>query len=122
MSDEPTTEQQHDGAGSVEEIETPCGLTSCGEEIKEEITRPSCLECVEKHLGSALVLMTECRNGYPHRLLAIGHLHEAEDESQQWPELHAMVRQVRKDFQQHNKTPNYERLAELIEQVKSSGT
>jgi len=47
----------------------------------EPITRPSCLECVEKHLGAAYVLVTESREGYAHRLRAIGHLFEAEDES-----------------------------------------
>lgn len=26
-------------------------------------TRPSCIECVEKHLGAALVLLTEAREG-----------------------------------------------------------
>mgnify|MGYP006304181587 CR=1 FL=1 len=26
-------------------------------------TRPSCIECVEKHLGAALVLLTETREG-----------------------------------------------------------
>jgi hypothetical protein len=27
-------------------------------------TRPSCIECVEKHLGAACVLLTEAREGY----------------------------------------------------------
>lgn len=55
-----------------------------GNEVRMElpVTRPSCLECVEKHLGAAWVLLAEYRDGYPHRLRAIGHLHEAEDESQ----------------------------------------
>ena len=30
------------------------------------VTRPSCLECVEKHLGAAWVLLAEHRDGYPH--------------------------------------------------------
>ena len=41
-------------------------------------TRPSCIDCVEKHLGAALVLLTETREGYAYRLRAIGHLFEAE--------------------------------------------
>lgn len=49
------------------------------------VTRTSCLECIEKHLGAAYVLLTETRDGYAHRLRAIGHLHEAEDESQEFP-------------------------------------
>ncbi len=49
---------------------------------------PRYRKCVEKHLGAAYVLLTETREGYAYRLRAIGHLFEAEDESQQWPELH----------------------------------
>lgn len=63
------------------------------------VTRPSCLECVEKHLGAAWVLLAEYRDVYPHHLRAIGHLHEAEDESQAMPELHLAIRQSRKAYQ-----------------------
>ena len=28
------------------------------------VTRASCLECIEKHLGAAYVLLTETRDGY----------------------------------------------------------
>ena len=66
----------------------PCCGEKTGTSATGPVTRPSCLECVEKHLGAAWVLLAETRDGYPHRLRAIGHLHEAEDESQQWPELH----------------------------------
>lgn len=95
-----------------------CG---CGQSIavvgNYPITRPSCLECVEKHLGAAWVLLTEYRDGYPHRLRAIGHLHEAEDESQAWPELHLAIRQARKEFQQTGQMPDFERLAEIAGKV-----
>jgi len=78
----------------------PCG---CGKASTARttllITRPSCLECVEKHLGAAWVLLAEYRDGYPHRLRAIGHLHEAEDESHEWPELHNAIRAARKSYQ-----------------------
>ena len=60
------------------------------------LTRASCIECVEKHIGAACVLMSECRQGYSYRLRVIGHLHEAEDESQEWPELHVAIREARK--------------------------
>ena len=94
----------------------PCG---CGKKtpIPENLptTRPSCLECVEKHLGAAWVLMTEHRSGYAHRLLAIGHLHEAEEESQAWPELHAALRQARKAYQYAGTVPDFERLAMLVQ-------
>jgi hypothetical protein len=60
------------------------------------------MECVEKHLGAALVLMGEAEAGYPeHKLLAIGHLHEAADESaDRMPELSALLRDIRKRYQQ----------------------
>jgi len=68
---------------------------------------------VEKHLGAAWVLLAEYRDGYPHRLRAIGHLHEAEDESQEWPELHRAIREARKAYQQNGTMPEFEVLAEL---------
>ena len=74
-------------------------------------TRPSCLECVEKHLGAAWVLISEHQNGYPNRLLAIGHLFEAEDESQEWPDLHAAIRAARKAYQADGTMPDWDKLA-----------
>jgi hypothetical protein len=76
--------------------------------------RPSCLECVEKHLGAAWVLLAEARDGYATRLRAIGHLHEAEDESQAWPELHNAIRDARKAYQQTGTVPDFEALARLV--------
>jgi len=74
-------------------------------------TRLSCVECVEKHLGAALVLLTEAREGYAYRLRAIGHLFEAEDESQAWPELHAAIRTARKAYQADGTLPDWNTLA-----------
>jgi hypothetical protein len=68
---------------------------------------------VEKHLGAAWVLLAEYRDGYPHRLRAIGHLHEAEDESQAWPELHRAIRDARKVYQSEGRMPEFETLANL---------
>ena len=43
--------------------------------------RKSCVACALKHLAQAEILLTEAALGYPkHRLLAIGHLAEAESE------------------------------------------
>jgi hypothetical protein len=93
----------------------PCG---CGAKTAARanaaITRPSCLECVEKHLGAAWVLIAEHRDGYPHRLRSIGHLHEAEDESQVWPELHNAIRGARKAYQQTGAMPDFAALAQGI--------
>ena len=85
---------------------------------RKQVTRPSCLECVEKHVGAAWVLITEHQNGYPHRLLAIGHLHEAEEESQAWPELSAAIREARKAYQRTGEMPDFERLSGIVANAK----
>ena len=98
----------------------PCGFGKASAPRRHvSPTRPSCLECVEKHLGAAWVLITEHRNGYPHRLLAIGHLHEAEEESQAWPELHAAIREARKEYQSVGQMPNVLHLGMLIRQIQN---
>jgi len=93
----------------------PCG---CGKKTTMRqlpTTRPSCVECVQKHLGAAWVLISEHRSGYAHRLLAIGHLFEAEDESQEWPDLHAAIRVARKAFQADGTMPDWDTLAEMAQ-------
>lgn len=57
------------------------------------------------------MLLTETREGYAHRLRAIGHLFEAEDESQAWPDLHAAIRETRKAYQAAGTLPDWEALA-----------
>jgi hypothetical protein len=84
-------------------------------------SRPSCIECVEKHLGAAYVLLTEACEGYTYRLRAIGHLFEAEDESQEWPDLHAAIRQARKAYQADGTIPDWEVLATMIATTLRSG-
>ena len=93
-------------------------------------TRPSCIECCEKHLGAAYVLLTELNDlpddpaerhqGFSRRLRAIGHLFEAEDESQEWPELHTAIRQVRKAYQADGQMPDFEHIAALANGVRTS--
>ena len=85
------------------------------------VTRASCLECIEKHVGAAYVLLTETRDGYAHRLRAIGHLHEAEDESQAWPDFHAAIRSARKAYQTNGAMPDWEALAQAAEAVRETG-
>jgi len=87
-------------------------------------SRPSCIECCEKHLGAAYVLLTELNDlpddpagrhqGFSRRLRAIGHLFEAEDESQEWPELHGAIRQARKAYQANGTMPDWEALAMAV--------
>jgi len=93
-------------------------------------TRPSCIECVEKHLGAAMVLLAELndlpddeaarRQGFSRRLRAIGHLFEAEDESQEWPELHAAIRAARKTYQADGTMPDWPAIEGLIREVRSA--
>jgi len=80
--------------------------------------RPSWIKCREKHLGAAYVLLTEVRQSYAHRLGAIGHLFEAEDESQQWPELHAAIRQARKHCQAAEEMPDWDMLEGMVSEVR----
>jgi len=93
-------------------------------------TRPSCIHCVEKHVGAAMVLLSELndlpddeasrRQGFSRRLRAIGHLFEAEDESQEWPELHAAIRAARKAYQADGQMPGFVHLATLADDVRTS--
>ncbi len=80
-------------------------------------TRASCVDCAEKHLGAAMVLLAEVRDGYSHRILAIGHLFQAEDETQAWVELHAAIRNARIAYQSAGAMPDWEMLAELCQRA-----
>ena len=53
------------------------------------------------------------------RLRAIGHLHEAEDESQAWPELHNTIRAARKAYQQTGTMPEFAALAAQIAHLRA---
>ncbi len=56
-----------------------------------------------------------------HRLRAIGHLHEAEDESQEFSDLHAAIRAARKAYQTDGTIPDWEALAQAAEAVRQAG-
>lgn len=94
-----------------EKMEPEAGGASSG------FARKSCIECVEKHLGAAWVLLDECHDGYPHQLLVIGHLHEAEDESRMWPQLHNAIRSARKEYQHQGANPDFAELATRLSSV-----
>lgn len=64
-----------------------------------------------------MVLIGETINGYPYRLLAIGHLHEAEEECFDWPELKAEIRIARKDYQNRQYAPDWERMTRLLKEI-----
>ena len=76
--------------------------------------RPSCPKCVLKHLSQACVLFQESLQGYPtHRWLAIGHMAEAEAESQAIASKFAdLLRQERKKAEQSEYVPDCEKLIE----------
>ena len=80
-------------------------------------TRPSCRECCEKHIGAAMVLLSETKNGYPHYLLAVGHLHEAEEEAQAWADLAAAIRTARKELQMTGAVSDWEEMTLAMERV-----
>ena len=109
--------------GQVQTIVTQptgdCGCRSGTGPDGTPVTRASCLECVVKHVGAAYVLLTEAREGYAHRLRAIGHLHEAEDESQAFPALHATIRDARKTYQTDGTIPDWALLEAPIAEVRS---
>lgn len=62
-------------------VQFACDWWASAERSGVVVTRPSRIECVEKHMVAVSALISEHRDCYPHRLRAIGHLHEAEDES-----------------------------------------
>ena len=81
--------------------------------------RESCIECVEKHLGAAMVQLGEMHNGYRFNLLFVGHLHEAEDESRIWFKLHTAIREARKMWQTVREEPDWETLGRLVDETKA---
>ena len=64
--------------------------------------RKTCLACVKKHIGKALILLAESQNGYPlHFWLALANLSEAEDECvRDYPKLARNIRKIRLDIEQ----------------------
>ena len=76
--------------------------------------RVSDLKSVEKHLGAAFVLASEIANGHAYRMRFVGHLHEAEDESQSHPALHRQIRKMRKNYQKSGMIPDWDLLAKSL--------
>jgi hypothetical protein len=84
-------------------------------------SRPSCLDCVQKHVGSAWSLMGEVPDGYPeHRLLAIGNLREAEEESQAYATLHNMLRHARKAYTANSTIPDFKAITAEIDRIRGA--
>lgn len=66
------------------------------------------------------VRFTETCDGYAHRLRAIGHLHEAEDESQEFVDLHAAIRAARKAYQTDGTMPDWQLIESLINEASQA--
>ena len=66
----------------------------------------------------AYVLLTEAREGHAYRLRAAGHLFEAEDESQEWPKLHAAIREARTRYQARGEMPDKNDLDRQIRRLR----
>ncbi|MCL2119700.1 MAG: hypothetical protein FWH27_14890, partial [Planctomycetaceae bacterium] len=86
----------------------------------EPASRPGCLKCVEKHIGAAMVILSEIHAGYAYHLRLIGHLHEAEEESQDWDSLFRLIRAARKAYQTANIIPDWEIIAQELANVKGA--
>ncbi|MDO5555020.1 MAG: hypothetical protein Q4G68_14800 [Planctomycetia bacterium] len=99
-----------------------CGCRLSRSERAEKPVRTSCLECVEKHLGAAAVLLSEVHNGYSYRFFLIGHLHEAEEESQAWPNLHTAIQEARRNYTHTGTVPDWESLAQLVREIQINET
>jgi hypothetical protein len=114
--------RHRDSAGAAGlSVTHKCGCRRNSKEVlKEPPVRPSCLECVEKHLGAAFVIASEIYDGYAYHLRLIGHLHEAEDESQEFLKLHEMIRSARKSYQRDGIIPHWEILAQEISEIKNA--
>jgi hypothetical protein len=54
---------------------------------------------------------------YPHYLLAVGHLHEAEEEAQAWPDLAIAIRTARKKLQTTALVPEWSGIMGMLERV-----
>jgi hypothetical protein len=82
--------------------------------------RGTCLFCVSKHISQAIVLVTECCQGYPiHIWVAIGHLAEAETEScSEFPDLAEKIRKVRLALMGQEGEFNHEGLMNLLKLVR----
>ena len=101
-------------------------LSSFLREVNKEQFQDSCLLCVSKHLGKALVLydkMNETEDSLEkgkHRLYIIGNLCEAADESSAYPELSSEIKSFERDFRYNSEfkdlTPIIDKVTVLLAQ------
>jgi hypothetical protein len=91
------------------------------------VKRESCIQCVEKHVGKALVLHGELLRatdennvnvGLNH-LEIIGNLQAALDEAEAWPELWAAIDVAEREYRYKGVGPDWVKLAEKVNAVKA---
>lgn len=94
----------------------------------------SCMLCVEKHIGRAMVAYDElCSsdnsgtaagdaaiNPYKARILVIGHLGHAIEESYEYTALHSLLQSDERAFRYSCKVPQWAKIVKLIEEEKKS--
>lgn len=86
--------------------------------------RDSCLHCVRKHLGQALVLLIEAAQSFEyewHRWIAMGHLAEAEAEAlESWPNLATTIRNARIGYFDDNERIDFKSIFDDIDDIIKS--
>lgn len=96
----------------------------------------SCIRCVEKHVGRALVLWEEIFTAegsgtadgdarvdvVKNHLKIIGHLGNAVDESVEYSELHQALKRAERQYRYCGQAPDWNELCELIAAVKTELT
>ena len=102
-----------------------------------EVKRDSCIYCVEKHVGKAMVLLDELLSNRPlhvehgtteydariktelNHLGIIGNLQAATDEAEEWPELHDTLLAAEREYRYRGTMPDWEKISGLIAGQKS---
>jgi len=92
--------------------------------IREQrlVKRDSCIECVRKHVGKAMVLYKELLtstetnniNVELNHLEIIGNLQAGMDEAEEWPELHDAIDSAEREYRYRGIGPDWEMIAGMI--------
>jgi len=87
--------------------------------------RESCINCSQKHISQAIVLLDEAALGYPiHRLLAFGHMAEAESELiKAYLSVAELIREERvKATEDKNYQPTLMEVLELLSAIEEQNS
>ncbi len=86
------------------------------------VKRDSCIQCVQKHIGKAMVLYKELLtatetnnvNVELNHLEIIGNLQAGADEAQEWPELYEAIDLAEREYRYKGIGPDWGLLAKMI--------